>query len=191
MRLVTLQAQRIQRKIQDDALVGPAPEEQRGALAPMVPTAAARGPAGVGLAAGPAAGSSLLGRGPQPLAAPTGPSLLGISRPAPQAGAGLASMLQPQASQQAPAARPFSSLLAPAAAAAAAAGSSARGPVPVAVDDEFQPGAPKPGGLLPGYATMPQGVANLKDLKPYGVIRKENNEKPAMWAGSALVGWGW
>jgi hypothetical protein len=32
-----------------------------------------------------------------------------------------------------------------------------------------------------------QGASNLRELKPYNVIRKENNEKPSQWVGTTLV----
>eukprot|EP00798_Chlamydomonas_sp_ICE-L_P027713 gene27713-7357_t len=60
----------------------------------------------------------------------------------------------------------------------------------IAVDEEFNSsrGAASTFGRLPGFATLPQGAGNLKELKPYNVIRKENTEKPSIWTTAGFGG---
>ncbi|GFR44114.1 hypothetical protein Agub_g5276 [Astrephomene gubernaculifera] len=57
--------------------------------------------------------------------------------------------------------------------------------VGIVEDEEFVDPENAPAGL-PGYSTMPQ-VNNLRELKPYGVIRKENLDRPTAWNQAALV----
>ncbi|KXZ53625.1 CKS2 protein [Gonium pectorale] len=65
-----------------------------------------------------------------------------------------------------------------------------RAPVGVLEDEEFTGGENAMPGL-PGYISMPQ-INNLRDLKPYQVIRKENMDRPAAWnqAAPLLPGFG-
>jgi hypothetical protein len=103
-----LQAQRIQRRIQEEAALGPStgPDQPRSSLAPLVPVApAAR--AGALLPGAPvpgAAGSTLLrpaaGSLPGGQAGRSGAGLLGVSRAPAAAGGGLAGFLPQQQQQQ-------------------------------------------------------------------------------------------
>ncbi|KAG2496296.1 hypothetical protein HYH03_005529 [Edaphochlamys debaryana] len=133
-------AQRIQRRIQDEQVMGPPPPEPVRSSLAMVGGRAAGRPAQQQQAVGGIFGAS----GP---AHQQHGSLFG-SRPAQQA--------------------PHRGLR----------------PLEIAADDEFSGGENGPPGL-PGYSAMPQ-VNNLRELKPYGVIRKENLDRPAAWNQASL-----
>lgn len=167
-----MQAARIQRKIQDESAGVVVDEPARSSLATLVPTA--NRPTGTH--------ANLVAQVSQrPVATQAAASLLGVSR-GPAAGGSFLLGNQQQQQQQ----RPGALLSAAFSGRPGAVSANLPTPaVPVAIDDEFQAGHSR---LLPGYVTMPQGINNLKELKPYGVIRKENSEKPAVWAGSTLVG---
>ncbi|KAG2437063.1 hypothetical protein HYH02_011323 [Chlamydomonas schloesseri] len=62
-------------------------------------------------------------------------------------------------------------------------------PLVVVADAEFMGlglGGGSENGPLPGYSTMPQ-MNNLKELKPYTVIRKENTDRATAWNQFSLL----
>eukprot|EP00198_Chlamydomonas_reinhardtii_P003270 XP_001692606.1 predicted protein [Chlamydomonas reinhardtii] len=61
-------------------------------------------------------------------------------------------------------------------------------PLAVVADDEFMGlgRGDSENGPLPGYSTMPQ-MNNLKELKPYTVIRKENTDRATAWNQFSLL----
>ncbi|GFH12918.1 BUB1 N-terminal domain-containing protein [Haematococcus lacustris] len=63
----------------------------------------------------------------------------------------------------------------------------AAGRLVVAMDDEFRQGVTHAGAPPAGYSLVPEGVQNLKELKPYAQIRKENTDKAGVWAGATLT----
>ena len=155
------QAHRIQRKIQEGGLQDVPGPPARSSLASLVAPPAAAGR--------PPPQSSLLGVVRPPAHTQQASSSLsrllgGTSLPppsaafsqAPRQGGALANLMNPKP----------------------------QAPLPVRMDDEFMPGQGHH-TPLPGYVTMPQ-TNNLKELKPFGVIRKENTDKAGPWAGVTL-----
>ncbi|KAJ9528547.1 hypothetical protein QJQ45_020470 [Haematococcus lacustris] len=184
-------------------------------LVPLPGAGAARGslPTGTGSASAlvlpphlraQAASSSRDGR---PLAA--GSSLLGVSRPAADVSSLAAAGMRQGTDLGLAGARPNGSLLpgsqpgqgsrgqgllaggtlfsAQPGAAEHAVSAGAAGRLVVAMDDEFRQGGQHAGAAPASYSLVPEGVQNLKELKPYAHIRKENTEKAGVWAGATLA----